>query len=170
MEGTGKGNAALACALICRSRWQAAVQKPFEARRPEGRERLVALLRQVMIRAAKADLLTLPRLEYKVVGQRVCSQVSGLRLLRVHDAVERSSIGSNAMSFGADLAFRLTNCQGRCGLLHLLNLRSRGLGSVGRAQSVLARNLSNLHIHAWFKAQASRYECRKLCKPGALWA
>ncbi|KAK9843797.1 hypothetical protein WJX81_006788 [Elliptochloris bilobata] len=46
--------------------WEVAVQKPFEARRPEGRDRLVALLRTVMIRAAKADLITLPRLEYKV--------------------------------------------------------------------------------------------------------
>ena len=79
MQGSGGGRAVLARALIrqwgvlqmCRSRWQAAVQKPFEARRPEGRERLVAMLRQVMIRAAKADLLTLPRLEYKVVGPRV---------------------------------------------------------------------------------------------------
>ncbi len=49
--------------------WQAAVQRPFEARRPEGRAQLVALLRQVMIRAAKADLITLPRLEYKVGHQ-----------------------------------------------------------------------------------------------------
>lgn len=51
--------------LGARARAQAAVQKPFEARLPEGRARLVALLRQVMIRAAKADLVTLPRLEYK---------------------------------------------------------------------------------------------------------
>ena len=51
------------------------MQKPFEARRPEGRERLVALLRQVMIRAAKADIITLPRLEYKVAGTRVCSHL-----------------------------------------------------------------------------------------------
>ena len=117
---------------MCQLGWQAAVQKPFEARRPEGRERLVALLRQVMIRAAKADLLTLPRLEYKVGGTRVCSQVSGPRLLRVHDAVARSRSRSSALSVGAYLALRLANRLKCCGLLQLLNLRSRGLGSIGK--------------------------------------
>ena len=38
------------------------MRTPFEARRPEGRSRLVELLRGCMIRAVKADLLTLPKL------------------------------------------------------------------------------------------------------------
>ncbi|GLI71785.1 hypothetical protein VaNZ11_017130, partial [Volvox africanus] len=42
--------------------WQAAVQRPLEACRPEGRRRLMQLLRETMIRASKADLLLLPRL------------------------------------------------------------------------------------------------------------
>ena len=44
-----------------RSAWDAAVRLPFEARRPEGRERLVGLLRATMIRAVKSDLLLLPK-------------------------------------------------------------------------------------------------------------
>jgi len=36
------------------------VQKPFEAGRAEGRDRLMVLLRQVMIRAAKSAIRTIP--------------------------------------------------------------------------------------------------------------
>ncbi|EFJ45793.1 hypothetical protein VOLCADRAFT_93875 [Volvox carteri f. nagariensis] len=46
--------------------WQAAVQRPLDACRPEGRRRLMRLLREIMIRASKADLVLLPRLVRKV--------------------------------------------------------------------------------------------------------
>ncbi|GLC42941.1 hypothetical protein PLESTB_001816700 [Pleodorina starrii] len=46
--------------------WQAAVQRPLEACRPEGRRRLMRLLREIMIRASKSDLALLPRLVRKV--------------------------------------------------------------------------------------------------------
>lgn len=36
------------------------MQKPFEAGRAEGRDRLMVLLRQVMIRAAKSAIRTIP--------------------------------------------------------------------------------------------------------------
>lgn len=40
--------------------------KPFEAKRPEGRQRLLELLSRIMIRAAKSDLFTIPPLLTKV--------------------------------------------------------------------------------------------------------
>lgn len=45
---------------------QEAIQKPFEARQGAGRWRLMHLLRQVMIRAAKSDLITIPPCHAKV--------------------------------------------------------------------------------------------------------
>ena len=45
---------------------QEAIQKPFEARQGAGRWRLMHLLRQVMIRAAKSDLITIPPCHTKV--------------------------------------------------------------------------------------------------------
>lgn len=45
---------------------QEAVQKPFEAKQPIGRERLLELLSRIMIRAAKADLISIPPLYSKV--------------------------------------------------------------------------------------------------------
>ena len=45
---------------------QDAVQKPFEARQRAGRERLMALLSRIMIRAAKSDLVTIPACHHKV--------------------------------------------------------------------------------------------------------
>ncbi|PNW83306.1 hypothetical protein CHLRE_05g230803v5 [Chlamydomonas reinhardtii] len=46
--------------------WQAAIQRPLDSCRPEGRRRLLALLRQTMIRASKSELLLLPRLVRRV--------------------------------------------------------------------------------------------------------
>ncbi|KAI8470158.1 MAG: SNF2 family N-terminal domain-containing protein [Monoraphidium minutum] len=43
-----------------RDAWLSGVQRPLEGRSPWGRRQLVALLRRVMIRASKADLVTLP--------------------------------------------------------------------------------------------------------------
>jgi hypothetical protein len=45
---------------------QEAVQKPFEAGQAEGRERLMVLLRHVMMRASKEDLLTMVKCIRKV--------------------------------------------------------------------------------------------------------
>ena len=45
---------------------QDAVQKPFEAGQEAGRVRLMALLKHIMIRAAKSDLVTIPPCHYKV--------------------------------------------------------------------------------------------------------
>ena len=47
---------------------QDAVQKPFEAKQPEGRARLKSLLARIMIRAAKSDLVTIPPLFSKVLA------------------------------------------------------------------------------------------------------
>jgi len=44
------------------------VQKPFEAGRAEGRDRLMVLLRQVMIRAAKSAIRTIPPCTRQVCG------------------------------------------------------------------------------------------------------
>ncbi|DBA80065.1 TPA: hypothetical protein ACH3X2_007554 [Trebouxia sp. C0005] len=49
-----------------RKTWEDAVQKPFEARQRAGRERLMALLSRIMIRAAKSDLVTIPPCHHKV--------------------------------------------------------------------------------------------------------
>ncbi len=46
---------------------QEAVQKPFDAGRVAGRERLMHLLRALMIRSAKADLRTIPPCRRQVV-------------------------------------------------------------------------------------------------------
>jgi len=43
-----------------RDAWLNGVQRPLEARVPWGRAQLMRLLRRVMIRASKADLVTLP--------------------------------------------------------------------------------------------------------------
>lgn len=45
---------------------QDAVQKPFEAGQEAGRVRLMALLKHIMIRAAKSDLVTIPPCHHKV--------------------------------------------------------------------------------------------------------
>ena len=45
---------------------QEAVQKPFEARQPAGKRRLMDLLSRTMIRAAKKDLRMIPPLMYQV--------------------------------------------------------------------------------------------------------
>lgn len=42
------------------------VQKPFEAKQPEGKARLMDLLAHSMTRAAKGSVLTLPKLHRKV--------------------------------------------------------------------------------------------------------
>ncbi len=44
------------------------MQRPLEARQPWGRRQLMALLRRVMIRASKADLVTLPPCHRQVRG------------------------------------------------------------------------------------------------------
>ncbi|KAL0050649.1 hypothetical protein WJX82_004168 [Trebouxia sp. C0006] len=49
-----------------RKTWEDAVQRPFEARQRAGRERLMALLSRIMIRAAKSDLVTIPPCHHKV--------------------------------------------------------------------------------------------------------
>ncbi|KAK9807648.1 hypothetical protein WJX72_005276 [[Myrmecia] bisecta] len=43
-----------------RKAWEEAIQRPFEARQWSGRERLLRLLNTIMIRAVKADLVTIP--------------------------------------------------------------------------------------------------------------
>ena len=45
---------------------QVAVQKPFEAQLPEGRERLMQLLSHLAIRASKNDLEIMVRRTHKV--------------------------------------------------------------------------------------------------------
>jgi hypothetical protein len=45
---------------------QEAVQRPFEAGRPEARARLAALLRGTMIRAAKSAIRDIPKCHRKV--------------------------------------------------------------------------------------------------------
>lgn len=52
--------------LHCAFWRQEAVQRPFEAGRPEGRARLAALLRGSMIRAAKAAIRDIPKCLRKV--------------------------------------------------------------------------------------------------------
>ena len=52
--------------MLASWRLQDAVQKPFEARQRAGRERLMALLGRIMIRAAKSDLVTIPPCHHKV--------------------------------------------------------------------------------------------------------
>lgn len=44
------------------------MQKPFEAGQRAGRVRLMALLKHIMIRAAKADLVTIPPCHHKVTS------------------------------------------------------------------------------------------------------
>ena len=57
-----------ACLPCCKGHavLQVAVQKPFEAQLPEGRERLMQLLSHLAIRASKNDLEIMVRRTHKV--------------------------------------------------------------------------------------------------------
>uniref|UniRef100_A0A6S8PQY3 F-box domain-containing protein n=1 Tax=Dunaliella tertiolecta TaxID=3047 RepID=A0A6S8PQY3_DUNTE len=50
----------------CRKEWEKSITQPLAACRPYGRQRLLELLRQTMIRACKADLRLLPPLHVRV--------------------------------------------------------------------------------------------------------
>jgi len=84
--------------------WDPAVRIPFEARRPEGRSRLVELLRSCMIRAVKADLLTLPKLVRKNSGCR--TRGMGPRYRDKGRGTYRSKLWNRTTVSGMELARR----------------------------------------------------------------